>query len=112
MQAIGLTECHAHRKGTTVFMALGKQHGFADPKGGTFFGKFREGQDTFQLIPERAQAGQIFEVGASQIHAFFADDGGELTAIGIVCPKIRQEESFDVVPFKYVTTDPCIVRLA
>lgn len=103
MQATGLTECHMHQRGSTVFMALGKQHGFADTRGGTLFGDFKEGQEEFQLVPEHAQAGETFEVSAGKIHAFFAEPGGELTLIGLVMPRIKQGNEFDVVPFKYVS---------
>ena len=110
MQAMGITECHLHATGKTTFLALGKEHGFADPRGGTLFGEFREGRKEFTLVPERAKAGEMFEVGAGRIHAFFADQGGELTLIGVVTPKIKQEDRFDVVPFEYVRQDPYVVR--
>ncbi|MGV3346969.1 hypothetical protein ACGVWS_14940 [Enterobacteriaceae bacterium LUAb1] len=103
MQATGLTECHVHKMGSTTFMALGEKHGFNDPQGGTLFGDYQQGEQEFQLTPERAESGEVFTVDAGKIHAFFADQGGELTAIGIVSPKIRKgEDEFDAVNFRFI----------
>ncbi|MGC6031565.1 hypothetical protein [Enterobacter kobei] len=106
MQATGRTECHAHQVGSTVFMALGSVHGFRDPQGGTLFGDYLPGEKTFSLKPERASSGEMFTVEPGKIHAFFADSGGELTAIGIVSPKIMKgEDEFDAIKFKFINDD-------
>lgn len=95
MQATGLTECHMHKTGATTFMSD------FDP---TSY------EQKLELICHRS--GEVFTVPAGKIHAFAADLGGSLTLIGIVNPKIRTGNEFDVVPFDYVSqSDPSRVRL-
>mgnify|MGYP001571339453 FL=1 len=112
MQATGLTECHMHKTGATTFMVLGREHGIAPPSGGTFMGDFDPTSYEQKLELIRHRSGEVFTVPAGKIHAFAADLGGSLTLIGIVNPKIRTGNEFDVVPFDYVSqSDPSRVRL-
>ncbi len=113
MQATGLTECHQHTIGVTTFMVLGPEQGFSEPKGGTYLGDFDPLSAEQDLQLNRHRTGEIFTVPAGKIHAFAADPGGSLTLIGIVQPKIRTGDEFDVVPFKYLDpSNPTRVRLA
>ena len=113
MQANDLTECHLHQTGASTFLVLGEQHGVPDPKGGTYLADqdHNRGEQVLTLHPH--MTGEIFTVSAGRIHAFMAEPGGSLSLIGIVSPKIRTGNEFDVVPYDYVDpSDPTRVRLA
>jgi hypothetical protein len=103
MQATAHTECHLHERGASTFLALGTEHGFSDPSGGTFLG--HEVSDT-SAVPLQAtyqKSNEILDIGAGVVHAFFADPGTTLTLIGLVTPRIRHNDRFDVVAFDLIT---------
>ena len=113
MRAAGLTECHLHRTGASTFMVLGPQQGMPRPEGGTYLGDHDQSKIEQKLEFHRHKVGDIFSVPAGTIHAFAADPGGSLTLIGVVSPKIRRSNEFDVVPFDYIDrSDPTRVLLA
>lgn len=106
MQADGLTKCHLHKRGESIFLPLSTEHGAVEPDGGTLFGDFDEAVNVFKLEMKEAKAGQFFTVPAGKIHAFKANKNSGLTLIALVNPKIRQgEESFDAVPFRFLSED-------
>ena len=101
MHADRLTECHMHKKGSSTFMVLGEQNGFPAPKGGILTADFVENQYIYNLEPIEAFSGQIIEVPAKQIHAFYGK-GGRMSAIGFVHPKINTgKNEFDVVEYQF-----------
>lgn len=113
MQANGQTECHVHLDGATHFMVLGSEHGFAEPSGGILTAPYEDGRSEYELEERRQASGEIFDVPARTVHAFFADAENGLTAIGFVYPKIRRgENQFDVIEFETVAGDPRRVRPA
>lgn len=113
MQANGTTECHVHMEGATRFMVLGTEHGFANPSGGILVAAYEDDKSEYELQEVRQGPGEVFDVPARTVHAFFANAGSELTAIGLVYPRVRRgENEFDVVEFVPVDGDPRRVRIA
>lgn len=104
MEATGMTECHMHKLGGAMFMPLGSTHGFPDPKGGTLIGSYSGMGEGVTLTPYPARAGQVFRIEPGKVHAFYTEPGKSLSAIGLIYPKIRQNEEFDVVPFELIET--------
>lgn len=104
MQATGLTDCHLHTKGHSTFITLGKKHGFPDPgNSGLLSAEYEEGVQEYALSAEQFGVDEISVVRPNQIHAFYANKGHTLTALGVVSPRIRHaKNSFDVVDCVYV----------
>ena len=111
MTATGLTKCHRHDVGETVFLTLGAGHGLPEPKGGVLMAK-DTGQPEITLRPHHQTEGEIIVVAPGMVHAFFADEGGgELNALGFVFPRIRTaQEEFDAIPYDVVRQHPYVVR--
>lgn len=100
MQTDVITDPHVHLKGQSTFLPLGENEGYPHSRGGTFLGTYREGinEQTLRHVP--AQAGKTFRVPAGQIHFFAPAEGGELSAIAFVSPRIQQPDgSFDMRHF-------------
>ena len=108
MRASGLSECHLHEHGSSTLFVLGEGYGSPAPSGGILVADYIEGKRDYLLEPIRHKTGDIVEVPAGKIHAFFADPGGQLALIGFVRPRIKRGDEFDVVPFDYVSHIPSV----
>jgi hypothetical protein len=112
MQATGLTDCHLHTKGQSTFITLGSKHGFPEPgSSGLLSAEYKEDMEEYELSAEHFGVDEISVVRPMQIHAFYAEEGHTLTALGVVSPRIRHgQSSFDVVDCVYISENK--VRLA
>lgn len=105
MQAFDKTECHLHSEGCSLFQTLGPEHGFPEPgESGILSAMYKPDQTQFDLEKISFQENELSLVVPYQIHAFQAEKGKVLTALGVVSPRIRQSKSeFDVVDFDYLS---------
>lgn len=100
MQTDVITDPHVHLKGESVFLPLGETEGYPDSRGGTFLGAYREGADEQRLRHVPAKPGKTFRVPAGKVHFFAPKEGGTLSAIAFVSPRIQQPDgSFDMRHF-------------
>jgi hypothetical protein len=109
VQISALTECHLHRVGASTFMVLGKRDVII-PKAEILLGDYSPGETDFSLVRLPAVGGKVFEIPAGKIHAFVASEPA-LTLIGVVNPRIRNGDEFDIVPFEYLSAQPYVVKL-
>ena len=73
--------------------------------------EYEEGVREYELSAEHFGVDEISVVRPMQIHAFYAEKGQTLTALGVVSPRIRHGHGeFDVVDCVYVGENK--VRLA
>jgi hypothetical protein len=103
MQAFDKTDCHLHSEGCSLFQTLGPDHGFPEPgKSGILSAMYKPDQTEFDLEMISFKENELSLVVPYQIHAFQAEKGKVLTALGIVSPRIRRSKSeFDVEDFDY-----------
>lgn len=112
MHAHSLTECHMHQKGASTFLVLGENHGMRNPNGGILTAQFIEGKKEYNLSDNKAFEGQILEVPSGQIHSFYANEPGGLSAIGFVYPKINTgKDEFDVIEFQFTESKNTVQSL-
>lgn len=104
MQAEGMTECHMHQKGLSLFRTLGPAEKFLAPNGsGILTADYKSGQELFDLKQQPLKMGDFSVIEPNVIHAFYATEGSILTALGIVSPRIRKgHNDFDVVDFDFI----------
>lgn len=103
MHAHSLTECHMHQKGGSTFLVLGETHGCKNPNGGILTATAEKGKTKYSLSDNKSFTGQLIKVPAGQIHAFYGNEQGGLSALGFVYPKINiGENDFDVVEYQFI----------
>lgn len=105
MQAFDKTDCHLHSEGCTLFKTLGPAHGFPEPgNSGVLTTMYKPDQSQYDLEMIKFEEGELSLVVPYQIHAFSAEKGKVLTALGVVSPRIRNStEEFDIAPFHFVS---------
>ncbi len=110
LQVHGLSEAHVHERGAGYLMILGEEDGFQDPRGGVLSAYYSKDRDGYLLDREYYYAGQELVIEPDEIHAAFADPGTEMTAVGIVSPRIRNGDTFDIIHFDFISrNDPVLV---